>query len=139
MERMGPGRGSLKRSSAGLTISKKWKEPIGPGGIRSSQSSGCSSLKCSASLTMEPLSADFRDFLKCLNDHGVEYLLIGGHAVAYHGYVRPTQDLDIWISANANNAQRMVSAIEAFFGCKLEGLAPHWFLDTEQVTRFGVQ
>lgn len=48
---------------------------------------------------MDPksLTADFRDFLKCLNDHGVEYLLIGGHAVAYHGYVRPTQDMDIWI------------------------------------------
>jgi hypothetical protein len=45
---------------------------------------------------MDPksLSADFRDFLKSLNDHGVEYLLIGGHAVAYHGYVRPTQDME---------------------------------------------
>ena len=86
-----------------------------------------------------PLSADFRDFLKCLNDHGVEYLLIGGHAVAYHGYVRPTQDMDVWIAVSPDNARRMVAAVEAFFGCKLEGLAPGWFLDTEQVTRFGVQ
>jgi hypothetical protein len=90
---------------------------------------------------MDPkaLSADFRDFLKCLNDHGVEYLLIGGHAVAYHGYVRPTQDMDVWIAVSPQNAQRMVTAVEAFFGCKLQGLAPEWFLDTEQVTRFGVR
>jgi hypothetical protein len=54
------------------------------------------------------LSADFRDFLKSLNDHRVEYLLVGGHAVAYHGYARPTQDLDVWIGVNAENAGRMV-------------------------------
>jgi predicted nucleotidyltransferase len=49
---------------------------------------------------MEPkaLTAEFREFLKSLNDHGVEYLLIGGHAVAFQGYVRPTQDMDVWIS-----------------------------------------
>ena len=90
---------------------------------------------------MDPksLSADFRDFLNSLNDHGVEYLLIGGHAVAYHGYVRPTQDMDVWIAVSAENAQRMAQAVESFFGCKLEGLAPEWFLDTEQVTRFGVR
>ena len=60
---------------------------------------------------MDPksLSADFRDFLKSLNDHGVEYLLIGGHAVAYHGYVRPTQDMDVWIALTPQNAQRMVT------------------------------
>jgi hypothetical protein len=98
-------------------------------------------LNSSAKLTMDPksLSADFRDFLKSLNDHGVEYLLIGGQAVAYHGYVRPTQDMDVWIAVSPDNAQRMVTAVEAFFGCKLEGLAPGWFLDTEQVTRFGVR
>jgi hypothetical protein len=33
----------------------------------------------------------------------------------------------------------MTAAVEAFFGCKLAGLAPAWFLDTEQVTRFGVR
>jgi hypothetical protein len=90
---------------------------------------------------MDPktLSADFREFLKSLNDHGVEYLLVGGHAVAYHGYVRPTQDMDVWIAVRPENAERIVSAVEAFFGCKLDGLVPQWFLDPEQVTRFGVR
>jgi predicted nucleotidyltransferase len=90
---------------------------------------------------MDPksLSADFRDFLKSLNDHGVEYLLIGGHAVAYYGYVRPTQDMDVWIAISPENAARMVAAVESFFGCKLEGLSPEWFVESEQVTRFGVR
>src|SRR4051794_18271937 len=90
---------------------------------------------------MDPksLSVDFRDFLKSLNDHGVEYLLIGGHAVAYHGYVRPTQDMDIWIAVSPQNAGRVVAAVNGFFGAPLEGLTTNWFLDSEQVTRFGVR
>src|SRR5436309_1266513 len=119
----------------------RWSERIGPGGILSNRSSGCSTLNSCVNSTMDPksLSADFRDFLKSLNDHGVEYLLIGGHAVAYHGYVRPTQDMDVWIAISPDNARRMVGALEAFFGCKLEGLAPAWFVDTAEVTRFGVR
>jgi len=42
------------------------------------------------------LPPDFKDFLRLLNSHRVEYLLIGGYAVAYHGYPRPTGDMDIW-------------------------------------------
>lgn len=41
------------------------------------------------------LPSDFQDFLKLLNAHGVEYLVIGGYAVIYHGYPRATQDLDM--------------------------------------------
>jgi predicted nucleotidyltransferase len=88
---------------------------------------------------MDPshLSEDFRDFLKCLNDAGVDYLLIGGHAVAFHGYVRPTTDMDIWIALDKSNAEKAVEAIRAFFGTPMEGLSPDWFLDPEQVSRFG--
>ena len=83
------------------------------------------------------LSDDFRDFLTCLNEAGAEYLLVGGHAVAYHGYFRPTQDLDVWVAVSRENADRLVSAIQAFFGGSLGGLSPEWFLDGENVTRFG--
>ncbi|NLX20593.1 MAG: hypothetical protein GXY55_02835 [Phycisphaerae bacterium] len=41
---------------------------------------------------------DFVAFLRLLNAHRVEYLLIGGYAVGYHGYPRPTGDLDVWIA-----------------------------------------
>ena len=40
---------------------------------------------------------DFSEFLKLLNDHNVEYLLVGGFAVAVHGYPRATADMDVWI------------------------------------------
>jgi hypothetical protein len=40
------------------------------------------------------LPQDFKEFLKLLNAHRVKYLLIGGYAVAYHGYPRATADMD---------------------------------------------
>jgi hypothetical protein len=40
---------------------------------------------------------DYREFIELLNKHDVRYLLIGGYAVALHGYPRYTKDLDIWI------------------------------------------
>jgi len=88
---------------------------------------------------MDPrhLSDDFRDFLTCLNEAGVEYLLVGGHAVAYHGYFRPTRDMDVWVAVSVENADRLVNAINAFFGGHLEGVTREWFLDRENVTRFG--
>ena len=90
---------------------------------------------------MDPryLTEDFREFLKCLNDAGVEYLLIGGHAVAFHGYVRPTTDLDVWIPLDRVTAEKMVAAIRKFFGTEMKGLTPEWFLDPEHVSRFGVR
>ena len=88
---------------------------------------------------MDPthLSDDFRDFLTCLNEAGVEYLVVGGHAVAYYGYVRPTRDIDVWIAVSPDNAEKLVRAVNAFFGTALQGLAKEWFLDHENVTRFG--
>lgn len=83
------------------------------------------------------LSDDFREFLTCLNDAGVEYLLVGGHAVAYHGYVRPTRDMDVWVAVSPDNADRLVRAVNSFFSGALPGLAREWFLDVENVTRFG--
>lgn len=63
---------------------------------------------------MIPLPQDFLDFLKCLNEQRVDYLLIGGYAVVYHGYPRYTGDMDIWVARNDENAGRVVKAIEQF-------------------------
>ena len=43
------------------------------------------------------LPRDFKDFLRLLTSHEVEYLLIGGYAVSYYGYARATADIDLWI------------------------------------------
>jgi hypothetical protein len=60
------------------------------------------------------LPSDFKDLLKCLNAKSVEYLLVGGYAVGYHGYPRATADIDIFIAVSPENAERVASALQAF-------------------------
>ncbi len=55
-----------------------------------------------------------QDFLRILNKHEVEYLLIGGYAVNFYGYNRTTGDLDIWINKTEANKSKLVAAIEDF-------------------------
>ena len=83
---------------------------------------------------MIKLTPDFKEFLRLLNSKRVEYLLIGGYAVAYHGYPRPTGDMDIWIARSRENAQRVVETLSEFgFTCPAEIL-----LLENQVVRMGV-
>ncbi len=58
---------------------------------------------------------DFLEFLAALNRHGVRYLVIGGYAVAFHGYPRATKDLDLWLEATPANAERTLGAVREFF------------------------
>lgn len=83
------------------------------------------------------LPNDFKDFLRLLNEHQVEYLLIGGYAVGYHGYPRATNDLDIWIMNHPENAAKMVSVLQAF-GFDSPELVPDLFLAENTVIRMGV-
>ncbi len=57
---------------------------------------------------------DFKEFVSLLNAHRVEYLVVGGYALAAHGHPRFTGDLDIWLQRSAVNAQRTVDALHAF-------------------------
>jgi hypothetical protein len=83
------------------------------------------------------LPPDFKEFLRLLNAHQVEYLLIGGYAVAYHGYPRATADMDIWIAADPRNAEKVVAALKEF-GFDLPGLSADLFLKEGQIIRMGV-
>jgi hypothetical protein len=62
----------------------------------------------------EKLEPIFRDFITLLNKFEVEYLVIGGYAVAVHGYVRATGDIDIWINPTQINADKMLAVMLAF-------------------------
>ena len=53
------------------------------------------------------LFPDFKAFLKSLNSAGVEYLRVGGYAVAHYGYERVTKDIDVWIATTPDNAARL--------------------------------
>jgi hypothetical protein len=60
------------------------------------------------------VSPDFRDLLSEFNAHGVEYLVVGAYALAAHGRVRATGDLDVWVRPEAANAKRVIAALQAF-------------------------
>lgn len=60
------------------------------------------------------LTRDFREFIESLNANSVRYLVVGGYAVALHGYPRYTKDLDVWIEPTAQNAQNVLNALTAF-------------------------
>ena len=67
------------------------------------------------------MSPDFRDLLYAFNAQRVEYLVVGALALAAHGHVRATGDLDVWIRPEAGNARRVVQALRQF-GAPLQDL-----------------
>lgn len=60
------------------------------------------------------LPKDFSELLESFNANGVEYLLVGGYALAHHGAPRYTGDLDLFVHANPENARRILSALDVF-------------------------
>lgn len=60
------------------------------------------------------LPEDFQEFLSLLNDHEVEYLLVGGWAVGFHGYPRFTADIDVFISISKSNISKVMKAMADF-------------------------
>ena len=83
------------------------------------------------------LPPDFKDFLKLLKEHSVQYLLIGGYAVGYHGYPRATADMDIWVAIQPDNANRIVSVLKEF-GLDVPELTSQLFLQEKRIIRMGV-
>ncbi len=63
---------------------------------------------------MIELFDDFRDVLVELHRAGAQFVVVGGHAVAFHGHPRATKDLDILVEATVDNAQSVYAALAAF-------------------------
>ena len=83
------------------------------------------------------LTPDFREFLKLLGEHQVEYLLIGGYAVAHYGFVRNTKDIDIWVSMRPENIQRLSDAL-VDFGFSPASVPPSLLAKPDTVFRMGI-
>lgn len=60
------------------------------------------------------LDQDYKEFIELLNAHEVRYMVVGGYAVAYHGYIRHTGDIDVWVEVEPGNASRLVQVMQAF-------------------------
>ena len=83
------------------------------------------------------LPSDFKEFLQLLHAHEVDYLLVGGYAVAYYGYPRATADMNIWVAMTPSNAARLVAALDAF-GFGPPEVREDLFLKDNQSIRMGV-
>lgn len=80
---------------------------------------------------------DFRELLALFNVHHVEYMIVGGYALAFHGAPRFTGDIDILVKPDPENAQRILAALEAF-GFASVGLTSEDFSHPDHVVQLGV-
>ncbi len=85
---------------------------------------------------MIQLPQDFKELLQLLNSKTIEYLVVGGYAVAFHGHPRATGDIDIWIAISKDNACKTVEALEEF-GFNTPDLKDEIFLEEGRNIRLG--
>ena len=83
------------------------------------------------------LNEDYRDMLRDLVDEKVNFLVIGAYAMAAHGYLRATVDIDIWVMASPDNADSVLRAVKRF-GAPLGNLNPADLQKDDTVFQIGV-
>jgi predicted nucleotidyltransferase len=76
---------------------------------------------------------DLKTLLRSLNANGVDYLLIGGYALAAHGYQRATTDIDIVFPATAAAGQRVKDALMILPDRAAKEIEPQWFEEGENI------
>lgn len=84
------------------------------------------------------LSPDLREFIELLNSHEVDFLVVGAHALAFHGLPRYTRDVDFFVATTRENAARLAKVIDAF-GFGSTGLKADDFLLPDSVIQLGVE
>lgn len=82
------------------------------------------------------LAKDFEDFIRLLNNYEVEYMVVGGYAMAFHGKPRYTGDLDIWINISDKNSGKLLKVINAF-GMASLGFEKDDFLQPGYISQIG--
>jgi len=80
---------------------------------------------------------DFKEFLALLNAHEVDFMIVGGYALAYHGAPRYTGDIDVFIKSDSKNAQRIIKVLEEFGFSSLE-LSSDDFQKKDRVVQLGL-
>ena len=80
---------------------------------------------------------DFEELLRLLEEHGVDYMVVGGYAVAYHGYPRFTKDIDIFFEPAGENVNRLRNVL-INFGFREEELPVEAFTTKGNMLTFGV-
>ena len=80
---------------------------------------------------------DFKELLGLFNNHKVEYLIVGGYALAFHGAPRFTGDIDLLVKADSTNAKRILKALDEFGFASLE-FSESDFIVSGNVIQLGV-
>jgi predicted nucleotidyltransferase len=70
---------------------------------------------------------DLKRVLRALNEHGVDYLLIGGYALAAHGYMRATADIDVLVPGTLDAGRRVKQALMTLPDRAAQDIDPAWF------------
>lgn len=83
------------------------------------------------------MNQDFSEILRTFNEHNVDYLVVGAHALAAHGHVRATKDLDIWIRPESANVTKVLQAL-AEFGAPLLDLTQSDLTSPGTVFQIGI-
>jgi hypothetical protein len=76
---------------------------------------------------------DLKLLLRPLNDHHVEYLLIGGYALAAHGYRRATTDIHVMVASTTQAGQRVKEALMVLPDQAAKDIEPEWFQEGENI------
>jgi hypothetical protein len=84
------------------------------------------------------ISKDLREFIELLNAKGVEYVVVGGFAVAWHGHPRFTADIDFLVRPDRANAELVVATLHDFGFASLR-IAPEDLCQPDQVLQLGVK
>lgn len=79
---------------------------------------------------------DFVEFIQTLNRQGVQFLIVGGFALAFHGFPRFTGDIDIWVRPLIENVDKTFRAIEEFFETRI-AVRPEDFLKGHKMITLG--
>jgi hypothetical protein len=83
------------------------------------------------------LAPDFDEFIGFLTAHGVEFVVVGAYALAFHGAPRFTGDLDVFVRPTLDNAKRLLAALDAF-GFPVTDLDPEAITDRRRMLQMGV-
>jgi predicted nucleotidyltransferase len=82
------------------------------------------------------LQKDLREFVELLLSRKVDFVVVGGHAVAFHGYPRLTDDVDLFVRPTHENGARIVVALEEF-GFGSIGITAETFTHPDRVIQLG--
>ena len=82
------------------------------------------------------LNKDFKEFIGLLHSNGVEFLIVGAHALAAHGRPRYTGDIDIWVRPRSENIDRLIAALDAF-GFGSLGISAQDFAEPQAMVQLG--